>query len=257
MKTAIGMMACIAIAFLSITSPESSRTQASSKTSIENRSDVLQQLQSSLDSRESMQTKILDELSQLKTKLDTETTVDLSELAKMREELRELRSEMDQQLKSMTSSVAGPATVQTSRNALASGSLNPGGISYGTSRYMPRWDNNDGLSGRDHAEKMHGINTAGLTDDQIAMMRDRDHDLFGPGHPDEMRKRNQASTGSQFISQRTRSSSTISDNYVPMQKYSTTSYQTSSFSTCPPGGCPGTQARSGGLLGFGLLGRKR
>ncbi len=45
--------------------------------------------------------------------------------------------------------------------------------------HSARWQICDGLSPREHAEVMHGINTAGLTDAQIAVMRDRDHDTYG------------------------------------------------------------------------------
>ncbi len=49
----------------------------------------------------------------------------------------------------------------------------------------------------EHAEVMHGINTAGLTDAQIAVMRDRDHDTYGAGHPEAMRAANRLSMLSQ------------------------------------------------------------
>mgnify|MGYP001582949149 CR=1 FL=1 len=53
--------------------------------------------------------------------------------------------------------------------------------------YVPRWHNYDGLSFEEHARIMHGIDTRGMTKDQIARLRDRDHDMYGGGHPNAMR----------------------------------------------------------------------
>lgn len=53
-----------------------------------------------------------------------------------------------------------------------------------SNNYRRRWFNNDGLSLRQHAEQMHGHNTAGLTNAQVAYLNDRDHDSWGHGgHP--------------------------------------------------------------------------
>lgn len=49
--------------------------------------------------------------------------------------------------------------------------------------YQGRWNNYDGLTKRQHAEIMHGIDTSGLTDSQVARQLDHDHDRHGPGHP--------------------------------------------------------------------------
>lgn len=53
--------------------------------------------------------------------------------------------------------------------------------------YQPRWKNYDGLSFRQHAEVMHGIDTTGLSDAEVGMLRDHDHDMYGGGHPAVMR----------------------------------------------------------------------
>lgn len=98
--------------------------------------------------------------------------------------------------------------------------------------YTPRWHNYDGLSFRDHAEIMHGIDTTGLTDAEVGMLRDADHDRYGPGHP------NAVST--------------------PVRQRSVT--VTRGVSNCPGGVCPTTsrvRTSRGGLLGFGILGRRR
>ena len=55
------------------------------------------------------------------------------------------------------------------------------------STYHARWTNHDGLSFEEHARVMHGINTAGMTRDEIARRRDADHDRYGGGHPMAMR----------------------------------------------------------------------
>lgn len=49
--------------------------------------------------------------------------------------------------------------------------------------YSPRWKNYDGLSFDEHARTAHGIHTQGMTYEQIARLRDHDHDTYGPGHP--------------------------------------------------------------------------
>lgn len=51
-----------------------------------------------------------------------------------------------------------------------------------TGSYVPRWQNNDGLIFEEHARIYHKIDTTGLTYEQIARMRDADHDRYGPYH---------------------------------------------------------------------------
>lgn len=108
--------------------------------------------------------------------------------------------------------------------------------------YQARWKNYDGLSFRQHAEIMHGINTAGMSDSQVARLRDHDHDTFGGGHPPAMRARTHSYT--QVAAQQQQNG-------------------------CPDGKCPYPSSRAmtvqrsttvqsrGGLLGFGILGRRR
>lgn len=50
------------------------------------------------------------------------------------------------------------------------------------SNYKPRWVSRDGLSLRDHAKIHHHIDTEGLTDAEVAFLRDLDHDRYGSGH---------------------------------------------------------------------------
>lgn len=45
-----------------------------------------------------------------------------------------------------------------------------------------KWFNNDGLSLRQHAERVHGHKVDGLTDQQVARLNDHDHDTWGSGH---------------------------------------------------------------------------
>ena len=79
-----------------------------------------------------------------------------------------------------------PQTVQSygSGGSVSYGSGGGGWVqsSYQSSSYTPRWHNHDGLGFREHAEVMHGINTSGMSDAQVAMLRDHDHDVYGPGH---------------------------------------------------------------------------
>lgn len=48
--------------------------------------------------------------------------------------------------------------------------------------YTPRWRSYDGLSRVDHARAYHGLNTSGMTLDQVEMTLDADHDRYGGGH---------------------------------------------------------------------------
>lgn len=50
------------------------------------------------------------------------------------------------------------------------------------SSYSPRWQNYDGLSRMEHARQYHGINTTGMTVDQVNRLMDQDHDRYGGGH---------------------------------------------------------------------------
>ncbi len=53
--------------------------------------------------------------------------------------------------------------------------------------YVPRWTNYDGLTRREHAATYHGLDTATMSDTEIAMQLDADHDRHGGGHPAAMR----------------------------------------------------------------------
>jgi len=77
------------------------------------------------------------------------------------------------------------------------------------------------------------IVTSGMTTSQIAMLRDADHDTFGGSHPPAMRSRSRTTT-------------------------------VMAASDCPGGVCPTSSVTTsrtvqsrGGLLGFGILGRRR
>lgn len=64
----------------------------------------------------------------------------------------------------------------------------PGGVCPAQSYSSPgRWKNDDGLSFREHARVMHGIDTSGMTDAQVAQLRDHDHDQYGGDHPEFLR----------------------------------------------------------------------
>lgn len=99
--------------------------------------------------------------------------------------------------------------------------------------YSGRWMNYDGMSKRDHATIVHGINTNGMSDSQVALEIDLDHDTYGGGHPPAMRSRTVMNT---------------------------TAYASGD---CPDGVCPVNGQRTvvkstrGGLFGFGIIGRRR
>lgn len=289
MKTAVGMMACIAIAFLYITSPQSTTSYASVSSrhqEMQSPDQIAIQILTLEQSIQDATQKLLDaqELSlasqatgmeQLEQKL-TRTINDQiesrfvsaeSEQACSDEDLRTLIKQMQADLEELKSKQrveavsvypsAGTVTVyKPSSSAVGSGYGSTGSkVSYGSTGssvasygrtvtrtvnssggYQGRWQNHDGLSARRHAEIMHGINTSGMTDQQVAALRDHDHDTFGPGHPAEMR-----------------ASRTVSRTVSHSKE-------------CPGGVCPvnsggaytrGVPWAGGGLLGFGILGRNR
>lgn len=113
--------------------------------------------------------------------------------------------------------------------------------------YKARWVNHDGLSFRDHGIIVHGLSPS-LSDEEMASQRDAYHDQYGGGH---------SHVGSSVVSNcpggvcPVNSSSGLARN-VTVQR---------SVSNCPGGVCPTSRTttvqRSGGVFGFGLLGRRR
>jgi hypothetical protein len=65
--------------------------------------------------------------------------------------------------------------------------LNPFDESIPSGILTRKWYNRDGLSLEVHAEKMHGLDTTGLTRKQIEDSNDHDHDRYGGLHPETMR----------------------------------------------------------------------
>jgi hypothetical protein len=99
--------------------------------------------------------------------------------------------------------------------------------------YVPRWSSNDGRTLRQHAIEVHGIDP-GLSDAEMARQHDAYHDRFGGMPPRILPTASRARTV------------TVQSPYV---------------SSCPGGVCPvnrmTTVQSSGGVFGFGILGRRR
>jgi hypothetical protein len=286
MKPAIGLMACIAIAFLWITSPESSKSHASKDS--ENRSIVqtssaanYDQLKSELDAKlDGLLESIQKDTADLSGKLRSTVESDLDRIDALEKKLDEIdkklvagtlrvpsaaSSSSPSSVEASTPKSIGPsvksipnASANTATTTILKSANTADGTRSVPATYTARWQNYDGLSPREHAEVMHGINTAGLTDAQIALMRDRDHDIYGAGHPEAMRAANQAATSTRIPSSvtyssnvsysppsaaRSRSASTnVSYNSVPaaksQPKVSSRPRLFSRWRSCPPGGCP-------------------
>ena len=48
--------------------------------------------------------------------------------------------------------------------------------------FVIRWQNHDGLTRKEHARKVHGIDTRGMTEAEASRRADRDHDRYGGQH---------------------------------------------------------------------------
>lgn len=240
----IGIMAAIAIAFIVFTSPE--REHASAKPPHD--AHVYEQTESQAASQEL--TEAVDALRRSVERHTLELDDRVAEAVETRftslehsvVEVDDSRLEaLEERVAAIEQTVASyPAKQTTAATSSGSSGGSSGGTFYAptvtrveTSVYKPRWQNYDGLSFEEHARVMHGIDTTGMSDSQIAMLRDADHDTFGGGHPPAMRARSR-------------------------------SVSFTATGDCPGGICPmpsvsrsRTVESRGGLLGFGILGRRR
>ncbi len=126
--------------------------------------------------------------------------------------------------------------------AVSSPAAKSGGSTGGyTQSYSPRWQSNDGRTLRQHAIEIHGFDPS-LSDAQLAQMHDAYHDEHG-GMPPR-----------------------IAPRYVPQYQPATISRSRSvqysaGTSSCPGGVCPTSRSvqvhSSGGVFGFGIVGRRR
>lgn len=257
MKYALGIMACVAIAFTFITSPETSRTHAAPHGS-ESSDRVTQSMQSMTDELKRLQAQLsraLDYQDQVESRFVALENAPAPEFPEVpdTEELEQRIAKLESRIETLEKqrvTAAYPASSSPTVSYGSSGGTSSSApvVSYGSTgtpvistsstpvvatvnTYTPRWTNYDGLSKRQHAEVYHGVSTAGMTAAQIAMTLDHDHDTFGGGHPPAMRTR----------------STTVS-----------------SLQNCPGGVCPvpsttrtTTVQSRGGLFGFGVLGRRR
>jgi hypothetical protein len=227
-------MAAIAIAFIVFTSPERESATAHSPSlpvveqddsSLRDLTSAIGELQQSVDQR-------LSDVETRFTSLEAPAAevFDDARLAALEDRVTELETKV---------ATYEPKTAAKSSDTGVSSGGSSGGLTIAPAplpsvvEYTPRWKNYDGMSFEEHARVMHGIDTDGMTTSQIAMLRDADHDTFGGSHPPAMRSRSRTTT-------------------------------VTAASDCPGGVCPTssmTTSRTvqsrGGLLGFGILGRRR
>ena len=264
MKYTIGIAACIAIFFCVITSPERSQShahdgaEAAQHSHDEMLEQSVQQMTAAIielqDTIADQQAAIADRTEQQVTEMVDEKLVaftsslpiqDTDETWAAVRDLEANVAELEKRIEALEAAkkqlAAAPVVAAYPSVSTSSGYGSSGSVSYGStgstaattvtnSTYQPRWQNYDGLTKAQHAQQMHGINTAGMTAAQIAMALDADHDTYGPNHTNTMRSRS-------------------------------TVVSSAPASNCPGGVCPTsrttvTQSR-GGVLGFGLLGRRR
>ncbi len=105
--------------------------------------------------------------------------------------------------------------------------------------YAPRWHSNDGRSLRQHAIEIHGMDP-NLSDAELARQHDAWHDHNGPIAP--------------------RTSAAYSQQWQPATRSRSVQFS-SGTSNCPGGVCPTSRSvnvqSSGGMFGFGIVGRRR
>jgi hypothetical protein len=268
MKFALGLVACIAIVFSFVTSPDKQPHASVDSESIKVMAEfasAVSQLQYAVSSQQDdMQKQMNARFESLAKELPAQFTAiaakaederppapksmvampDSDEVWKAIRDLEESRDELAAKVSQLDA--ARNATKSSYPAASASG----GGGSSGTyaakpaattGTYRARWTNHDGLSERDHGIIMHGLDP-NMSDEEMAMARDAYHDTYGPGH-------NVATS--------------VNVNWSRPQatRSRTTSVQSPYTSSCPGGVCPTSRSTtvqsSGGLLGFGILGRRR
>lgn len=225
-------MAALAIAFIVFTSPEREAATAHTPQApvVEQDDSQLRELTSAIGELQQSVDQRLSDVETRFTSLEAPAApaFDDARLAALEDRVTEL----EETVATYEPKTSAPTELKSGGS---SGGLTiaPTPMSSVTETYTPRWHNHDGLSFEEHARVMHGIDTTGMTASQIAMLRDADHDRFGGGHPPAMRARSRTTTF------------------------------TAASGDCPGGVCPTTTTRSrtvtsrGGLLGFGVLGRRR
>lgn len=229
MKT-LGIMAALAVAFIVFTSPERESVTAHTPLPVvEQDGSQLRELTSAIGELQQSVDQRLSDVETRFTSLEAPAApaLDDARLAALEDRVTEL----EEMVATYEPKTSAPTELKSGGSS--------GGLTIAPKplpsvvEYTPRWQNYDGLSFEEHARVMHGIDTTGMTASQIAMLRDADHDTFGGDHPPAMRARSRTTTF------------------------------TAASGDCPGGVCPTTTTRSrtvtsrGGLLGFGILGRRR
>lgn len=258
MKFAIGLMACIAIAFTFVTSPQSqphASMESSASQSVDRLTLAVQELQHSLQSQtadieERMNAKFVAFTETLPKPTSPQAMPDSDELWTAVRELEDTQKKLTARVAQLEAAkkvaAAMPAVNYPSASSVtvASGGSTGGYTQSYSQSYSPRWHNNDGKSLRDHMIQDHGFDPS-LSTEQMAMQHDAYHDQYGPSPPTRSVTRTRQLTYPQ---------------YQPAMRSRSVQVQ-SSGSSCPGGVCPTSRSvqvqSSGGLLGFGILGRRR
>lgn len=229
MKT-IGVMAAIAIAFLCITSPGPDSVTA--KPPHDAHVSETAQLSLAFDGLDKRVTNIERGLD---SKIAAEVSTQFAALASSVVETD--LSGVEARLDDLESAVADCPCPQPPQAAASQQVVIPK-ASPATVSYSPRWSNNDGLPLDVHAIQVHGFSPT-LSSAELARQHDAWHDANG-GDPPASRSRSRTVT------------------------YSSPVTYSGTMSNCPGGICPEpsvTRSRnvqsSGGLFGFGILGRRR
>lgn len=227
MKYAVGLMACIAIAFFMITSPERSQSHASSQQGVAEELpplevrppaddkldaiiDMLAKQQVSVENIDAvaMQTAVeLEDTKQRLVALETAKTQQPTPAMPMCDcdcdDLQRKYAELEKRV-----AILEAARVQLSQRQSASKVASQPAKSSIPDNYQSRWHNMDGKSRMQHAMEDHWwMDLNGKTEAEILAEMDAYHDMYGGGH-------------------------------APKPRKVVNSTATTTFSTCPPEGCP-------------------
>ncbi len=249
MKFAIGLMACIAIAFVFVTSPD---TQP--RASVQPASADAQAITSLTNAVESLQDSIANQQVEMESRVDAKfvafteslpapaASVDLSEIIERLGRLETAKVDLEEEdirlfnelesLRKTAAAASCPCRTATKLPVTSNASsANP----VTQASYTARWHSNDGRSLRDHATQVHGFDP-NLSDAQLAAQHDAYHDQFGGAAPRSPVQ------------------------YAPAMRSRTVTVQSPFASSCPGGVCPTSRTRtvqsSGGPMGLGILGRR-
>lgn len=250
MRYTIGIMACIAIVFFVITSPDKSQSRAELSPVEASRDTRIDVLVSSLSTMQDSIEALASEVQEVR-QLQASGSFVSAEVASLSDKIAKQEAKLVAVVNSPPASAPPPPVVGDICNCncdelekriaaledqlakLMVTKAKPAAPQVSSTPYQPRWHNYDGRTARQHAIESHGFDPS-LSDAQLARLHDAYHDQYGEHPP----------------------------TAAPVYRSRSTVVQSPMTSNCPGGVCPTTSRTTtvqsgGGLMGFGILGRRR